>query len=67
MKYELNDNKISTLMHVNALLKREKQTERIEDARELLISELRDGFEVDLETMQSFIEDIREKFIKEKA
>jgi len=36
MKYELNDNKISTLMHVNALLKREKQTERIEDARELL-------------------------------
>ena len=36
MKYELTDNKISTLMHVNALLKREKQTERIEDARELL-------------------------------
>ena len=27
------------------------------------ISELRDGVEVDLKTMQNFIEDIREKFI----
>ncbi len=30
------------------------------------ISELRDGVEVDLETMQYFIEDIREKFIKKE-
>ena len=31
------------------------------------ISELKNGVEVDLETMQNFIEDIREKFIKEEA
>ena len=32
------------------------------------LSELRDGVEVDLETMQHFVEDIREKFIiKEEA
>ena len=31
------------------------------------ISELRNGVEVDLKTMQNFIEDIREKFIKEDA
>ena len=30
------------------------------------ISELRNGVEVDLKTMQYFIEDIREKFIKKE-
>ena len=29
------------------------------------ISELKDGVEVDLETMQSFIEDLREPYLKE--
>lgn len=31
------------------------------------ISELRDGVEVDLETMQSFIEDLREPYLKEMS
>tara|TARA_R100000234_G_scaffold77966_1_gene48627 strand:- start:44 stop:181 length:138 start_codon:yes stop_codon:yes gene_type:complete len=30
------------------------------------LSELRNGVEVDLETMQHFVEDIREKFIIEE-
>ena len=29
------------------------------------ISELKDGVEVDLETMQSFIEDLREPYLEE--
>ena len=31
------------------------------------ISELIDGVEVDLETMQSFIEDLREPYLKEAS